>query len=142
MANRPDDVRPVEHRGGRPARRPLSRQPAVRRILRQRRRVARGLEGPSLDAMERGLNHANSLEKTLIIALSCIFSLALAATVYYRRRMVRDLLRPVTTMHQGVLKLKPANTTTASPSREATSSVNWPAPSTAWQAHCAKVTSR
>ena len=30
-----------------------------------------GLEGPSLDAMERGLNHANSLEKTLIIALSC-----------------------------------------------------------------------
>ncbi|HWF42115.1 MAG TPA: diguanylate cyclase [Acidothermaceae bacterium] len=65
-----------------------------------------GLEGPSLDAMERGLNHANSLEKGLIVALSCIFGLALAATVYYRRRMVRDLLRPVTTMNQGVLKLQ------------------------------------
>lgn len=64
------------------------------------------LEGPSLDSMERGLAHAGSLEKALIIALSCIFSLALAATAYYRRRMVRDLLRPVTTMHQGVLKLQ------------------------------------
>jgi diguanylate cyclase (GGDEF)-like protein len=64
------------------------------------------LEGPSLEAMDRGLAHAASLERTLIIALICLFSLALAATVYYRRRMVRDLLRPVTTMHQGVLKLQ------------------------------------
>jgi diguanylate cyclase (GGDEF)-like protein len=64
------------------------------------------LEGPSLDAMDRGLTHAANLEKMLIVALTCLFSLALAATVYYRRRMVRDLLRPVTTMHQGVLKLR------------------------------------
>jgi diguanylate cyclase (GGDEF)-like protein len=64
------------------------------------------LEGPSLDAMDRGLDHAASLERTLIAALGCLFSLALAATMYYRRRMVRDLLRPVTTMHQGVLKLQ------------------------------------
>ena len=64
------------------------------------------LEGPSLDAMDRGLAHAASLERLLILALLCLFSLALAATVYYRRRMVRDLLRPVTTMHQGVLKLQ------------------------------------
>jgi len=64
------------------------------------------LEGPSLDAMDRGLTHAASLERMLIIALICLFSLALAATVYYRRRMVHDLLRPVTTMHEGVLKLQ------------------------------------
>ena len=64
------------------------------------------LEGPSLDAMDRGLTHAGNLERLLIVALSCLFSLALAATVYYRRRMVRDLMRPVTTMHQGVLKLR------------------------------------
>jgi diguanylate cyclase (GGDEF)-like protein len=64
------------------------------------------LEGPSLEAMDRGLAHAGSLERMLIVALLCLFSLALAATVYYRRRMVRDLLRPVTTMHQGVLKLQ------------------------------------
>jgi diguanylate cyclase (GGDEF)-like protein len=64
------------------------------------------LEGPSLDAMDRGLTHAGDLERILIIALGCLFSLALAVTVYYRRRMIRDLLRPVTTMHQGVLKLQ------------------------------------
>jgi diguanylate cyclase (GGDEF)-like protein len=64
------------------------------------------LEGPSLDAMDRGLTHAGDLEWMLIIALICLFSLALAATVYYRRRMIRDLLQPVTTMHQGVLKLQ------------------------------------
>jgi diguanylate cyclase (GGDEF)-like protein len=64
------------------------------------------LDDPSLQAMDRGLAHAASLERTLITALVCLFSLALAATVYYRRRMVRDLLRPVTTMHQGVLKLQ------------------------------------
>jgi diguanylate cyclase (GGDEF)-like protein len=65
-----------------------------------------GLEGPSLDAMDRGLVHAGDLERLLIDALIFLFGLALAATVYYRRRMVRDLLRPVTTMHQGVLKLR------------------------------------
>jgi len=64
------------------------------------------LEGPSLDAMDRGLAHAGDLERMLIIALICLFSLALGVTVYYRRRMIRDLLRPVTTMHQGVLKLQ------------------------------------
>src|SRR5450631_2841085 len=64
------------------------------------------LESPSLDAMDRGLAHAASLEGMLIIALICLFSVALGATVYYRRRMVRELLRPVTTMHQGVLKLQ------------------------------------
>jgi diguanylate cyclase (GGDEF)-like protein len=65
-----------------------------------------GLESPSLDAMDRGLTHAGNLERELIDALIFLFGLALAATMYYRRRMVRDLLRPVTTMHQGVLKLR------------------------------------
>jgi diguanylate cyclase (GGDEF)-like protein len=64
------------------------------------------LEGPSLDAMDRGLTRAGTLERLLIIALGALFSMALAATLYYRRRMVRDLLRPVTSMHQGVLKLQ------------------------------------
>jgi diguanylate cyclase (GGDEF)-like protein len=64
------------------------------------------LEGPSLDAMDRGLTRAGTLERLLIIALAVLFSMALAATLYYRRRMVRDLLRPVTSMHQGVLKLQ------------------------------------
>jgi diguanylate cyclase (GGDEF)-like protein len=65
-----------------------------------------GLEGPSLDAMNQGLAHDTDLERVLIGVLVGLFGLALAATVYFRRRMARDLLRPVASMHQGVLKLR------------------------------------
>ena len=65
-----------------------------------------GLEGPSLDAMNEGLTHGADLEHILIAALSVLFGLALAATVYFRRRMKTDLLRPVATMHEGVLKVQ------------------------------------
>jgi diguanylate cyclase (GGDEF)-like protein len=65
-----------------------------------------GLEAPSLDAMDRGLAHGGDLERMLIIALAALFGLALAVTVYFRRRMVTDLMRPVASMHQGVLKLQ------------------------------------
>jgi diguanylate cyclase (GGDEF)-like protein len=65
-----------------------------------------GLEGPSLDAMNQGLAHGADLERLLIAALSVLFGLALTVTVYFRRRMTTDLLRPVATMHEGVLKLR------------------------------------
>jgi diguanylate cyclase (GGDEF)-like protein len=65
-----------------------------------------GLEGPSLDAMDRGLNHGANLELVLIIVLTGLFGLALGVTVYFRRRMVKDLVRPVASMHQGVLRLQ------------------------------------
>jgi diguanylate cyclase (GGDEF)-like protein len=65
-----------------------------------------GLEGPSLDAMSRGLAHGADLERVLIIGLAGLFGLALVVTVYFRRRMAKDLVRPVATMHQGVLRLK------------------------------------
>jgi len=65
-----------------------------------------GLEGPSLTAMDRGLTHGESLESLLIVALACLFGLALAVTVYFRRRMVKDLVRPVASMHRGVLNLQ------------------------------------
>jgi diguanylate cyclase (GGDEF)-like protein len=64
------------------------------------------LEGPSLDAMDRGLAHGGDLERALIIVLTGLFGLALAATVYFRRRMSTDLLRPVASMHQGVMRLR------------------------------------
>ena len=64
------------------------------------------LEGPSLEAMDRGLAHGGDLERVLIIALTALFGLALAVTVYFRRRMAKDLLRPVASMHQGVVKLQ------------------------------------
>ena len=65
-----------------------------------------GLEGPSLDAMDQGLAHGSDLERILILTLSCLFGLALAVTVYFRRRMAKDLVRPVAGMREGVLKLQ------------------------------------
>jgi diguanylate cyclase (GGDEF)-like protein len=46
------------------------------------------------------------LERILIASLTGLFLLALAVTVYFRRRMAKDLLRPVATMHECVLKLQ------------------------------------
>jgi diguanylate cyclase (GGDEF)-like protein len=65
-----------------------------------------GLEGPSLEAMNAGLTHGSALEETLMIALAALFALALAVTVYFRRRMSRDLIRPVANLRQGVLELR------------------------------------
>jgi diguanylate cyclase (GGDEF)-like protein len=65
-----------------------------------------GLGGASLNAMDVGLAHGVDLERILIAALTGLFLLALAVTVYFRRRMAKDLLRPVATMHECVLKLQ------------------------------------
>jgi diguanylate cyclase (GGDEF)-like protein len=64
------------------------------------------LEGPSLDAMNKGLARGASLEGLLIAALSGWFVLALGVTVYFRRRMAKDLVRPVASLHEGVLRLQ------------------------------------
>ena len=65
-----------------------------------------GVEAPSLDAMNQSLAHGADLEHLLIVALAGLFGLALAVTAYFRRRMARDLVRPVAGMHQGVLNLR------------------------------------
>jgi diguanylate cyclase (GGDEF)-like protein len=65
-----------------------------------------GLQSPSLAAMQSGLAHGANLERMLIIALASLFALALAVTVYFRRRMVTDLMRPVASIHQVVLKVQ------------------------------------
>jgi len=64
------------------------------------------LDVPSRIAMDQGLAHSVYLERILILALTLLFAVASAVTVYYRRRMARDLFRPVATMHQGVLELQ------------------------------------
>ncbi len=64
------------------------------------------LEGPSLDAMNKGLARGATLEGLLIAALSGWFILALGVTVYFRRRMAKDLVRPVAGLHEGVLRLQ------------------------------------
>jgi diguanylate cyclase (GGDEF)-like protein len=65
-----------------------------------------GLEGPSLSAMDRGLTRGADLERILIGALLVLFGFALFTTTYFRRRMAKDLVRPVASMHQGVLQLQ------------------------------------
>ncbi len=65
-----------------------------------------GLEGPSLAVMNEGLSHGDDLERILVSVLAGLFVLAATVTVYFRRRMVKDLVRPVATMHQGVFRLQ------------------------------------
>ena len=64
------------------------------------------LQAPSLLTLDGGLSRGRDLEELLLVTLCGLFGLALAVTAYFRRRMVRDLLRPVADMHQGVSKLQ------------------------------------
>jgi len=64
------------------------------------------VEAPSHRAMDQGLAHEVYLARILIIALAGLFALAAAVTVYFRRRMAKDLMLPVASMHEGVLKLQ------------------------------------
>jgi diguanylate cyclase (GGDEF)-like protein len=80
--------------------------PAFGALSDSTRALLDGLEGPSLSATDQGLAYGATLERILIVALAGFFALALAVTVYFRRRMVKDLVRPVASMHEGVLKLR------------------------------------
>jgi diguanylate cyclase (GGDEF)-like protein len=64
------------------------------------------LNTPSLNAMHQGLANAERLERYMIMFLIVLFALALGVTGHFRRRMSRDLFRPVASMHDGVLKLR------------------------------------
>lgn len=63
----------------------------------------------ALAEMDNGLAHSAELERFLVIARSILFVVAVGATVYFRRRMVKDLMRPVGSLHQGVRKLQSGN---------------------------------
>ena len=69
----------------------------------QVRGILSELQPPTLDAMQTGLTHDAALERDLIAVLAALFVLALSGTVYFRRRMAKDLVRPVASLHQGVL---------------------------------------
>lgn len=64
------------------------------------------LEGPSLAAMDEAIHRGNLLETWLTAGLAGLFGVMLAATFYYRRRMSRDLVRPLESLHDAVLKLR------------------------------------
>lgn len=63
----------------------------------------------SLAEMDDGLAHSAELERFLFIGRSALFVAALGATAYFRRRMVKDIIRPVESMHHGVRKLQAGN---------------------------------
>jgi diguanylate cyclase (GGDEF)-like protein len=64
------------------------------------------LQGPSLVAMDNGLARGADLERALIVALIVWFGLAVIVTAYFRRRMLKDLMRPVAILHEGVVNLR------------------------------------
>ncbi len=64
------------------------------------------VDRPSLSAMDRGLAHGSALERLLILVLSALSGLALCTTVYFRRRMAKDLIQPLRRMHDGVMQLE------------------------------------
>jgi hypothetical protein len=56
--------------------------------------------------MDSKLAFGGSLERILMATLTGLFLLALAVTVCLRRRMAHDLLRPMATMRENVVRLQ------------------------------------
>jgi len=68
--------------------------------------VLDGLAKPSLDAMHAGLAADARLERVVTAGLAGLFGLLLFCTLYFFRRMAKDLLRPVASMHRGASRLQ------------------------------------
>jgi len=68
--------------------------------------VLDGLAKPSLDAMHAGLAADTRLERMVTAGLAGLFGLLLICTLYFFRRMAKDLLRPVANMHRGASRLQ------------------------------------
>lgn len=60
----------------------------------------------SLQALNGGLVDTRELESLLMVARFGFFAVAIGVTLYFRRRMVQDLMRPVNSLRGGVLKLQ------------------------------------
>jgi diguanylate cyclase (GGDEF)-like protein len=70
------------------------------------RRFLRDLEQPSIGAMHEGFADASGLERQLSVAFAVLIAMALGVTAYFRRRMSKDLVRPLASVHDGVLRLQ------------------------------------
>lgn len=60
----------------------------------------------SIQALNSGLVDTSAMERLLTIARIGLLLAAIGVTFYFRRRMVRDLIRPVNSLRQGVQKLQ------------------------------------
>jgi diguanylate cyclase (GGDEF)-like protein len=63
-------------------------------------------QNASLQDLQRSLVRATALERLGALALLAMGAFVLGITVYLRRRLARDLLRPVTSIHDGVIRLR------------------------------------
>lgn len=75
------------------------------------REMLAGIERSSLEEMDAGLAYGAELQQIVIAARSGLFVLAAAGVVYFRRRMVKYLVRPIEGLHRGVMKLQNADYT-------------------------------
>ena len=64
------------------------------------------LEAPSVLAVHQGLANGKTLERNMILLLVTLFGLAIGVTAHFRRRMAKDIFRPIAAMHRSVLKLR------------------------------------
>ncbi|MET3172408.1 UNVERIFIED_ORG: diguanylate cyclase (GGDEF)-like protein [Arthrobacter sp. UYCu721] len=64
------------------------------------------IQGSSLQALDKGIVDTSDLENLLIVARSALLFVAIGATLYFRRRMVKDLIRPVNSLRRGVQNLQ------------------------------------
>jgi diguanylate cyclase (GGDEF)-like protein len=60
----------------------------------------------SLQALDRGLVDTRAMENLLVVGRVALFVVVIGAMLYFRRRMVVDLKRPLSTLRNGVLKLQ------------------------------------
>lgn len=65
-----------------------------------------GIQSSALEALDRGLVDTGDLEQLLIVGRTGLLAVAVGATLYFRRRMVKDLMRPVNSLRRGVHKLQ------------------------------------
>ncbi|TSE18012.1 diguanylate cyclase [Arthrobacter sp. KBS0703] len=65
-----------------------------------------GIQRSALEALDRGLVDTGDLEQLLIVGRTGLLTVAVGATLYFRRRMVKDLMRPVNSLRRGVHKLQ------------------------------------
>jgi diguanylate cyclase (GGDEF)-like protein len=68
--------------------------------------VLNDLEAPSIHNFRQGLDNGKKLERYVLVLLVGLFAMAAGVTWHFRRKMSRDLLRPVATMREGAHKLR------------------------------------
>jgi diguanylate cyclase (GGDEF)-like protein len=64
------------------------------------------IQASSVDALDRGLVDTSFFESLLFVARWALLVVAVGGTLYLRRRMVKDLIRPLNSLHRGVQNLE------------------------------------